>query len=64
MNNYLDKLKDIIYTYDDLIDRWCSSIPVSLYESEEGESVYVVADNLRNTAISIIEQMKEHSKHE
>lgn len=56
--NKLDELLGIIYDYDDFLSYWFDGIRVHLYETNEGENAYEVADKLRNRAIEIIEQLK------
>lgn len=54
----LDELIGIIYDYDDLLSYWLSGTRAFFYETDEGKSASEVADNLRNRAIEIIEQLK------
>lgn len=56
--NKLDELLGIIYDYDDFLSYWLDGIRAHLYETNEGENAYEVADKLRNRAIEIIEQLK------
>lgn len=44
------KLKNIIITYDDLINCWIEGQDANLVD----EDIYSLADNLRNTALNIL----------
>lgn len=57
MTNMLEELRNIIYSMDTLIGHWMDGYNADCWESDDGQSVYQVADNLRNRALSIIDQL-------
>lgn len=54
-----EQLEKIIYQYDSLIDEWLNGNDVSLYETDNNKSAYEFSDELRNTALALISNLKE-----
>ena len=54
-----EQLEKIIYQYDSLIDEWLNGNISSLYETADNKSAYEFSDELRNTALALISNLKE-----
>ena len=54
-----EQLEKIIYQYDALIEEWLNGNIASLYITDDNKSVYEFSDELRNTALKLISNLKE-----
>lgn len=55
----LEDLINIIYNYDILVSHWLDGDRAYFFETGDGKNAYDFADELRNTAFEIIEELKE-----
>ena len=61
MNDKLNELRDIVYGLDELIGYWFEGIPASILGAD-GMPVYEMADDLRNRALTIIQEMRDEKE--
>ena len=61
MTEKLNELRDIVYGFDGLLDYWFDGIPVGV-AGADGVPVYEMADDLRNRALQIIEELQDEKK--
>ena len=54
-----EQLEKIIYQYDSLIEEWLNGNIASLYITDNNKSVHEFSDELRNTALELIFNLKE-----
>ena len=54
-----EQLEKIIYQYDSLIEEWLEGNIASLYVTDDNKSAYEFSDELRNTALKLISNLKE-----
>ena len=54
-----EQLEKIIYQYDSLIGEWLDGNIASLYKTDDNKSAYEFSDELRNTVLELISNLKE-----
>lgn len=54
----INELFEIIYAYDGLIEHWLDGDMACLYETSDGKNAYDFADELRNRAFEIIDELE------
>lgn len=60
MQNKINELCEIIYKMDELIGHWFDGTSAALL-SADGENVYFTADECRNRAIQILEEISKET---
>ena len=61
MTEKLNELRNIVYGFDGLLDYWFDGIPAGV-AGAAGVPVYEMADDLRNRALRIIEELQDEKK--